>query len=86
MTLTIEEAIARVPLWITAADLKATPLSGAITNENFCIKVDDDVFILCTPGVEPELLGSICSTKYSVSQASGNTGISSEVFLDIEPI
>ena len=32
MTLTIEEAIARVPQWAKAKDLKTSPLTGGITN------------------------------------------------------
>ena len=43
MTLTIEEAIARVPQWANTTDLKSSPLTGGITNENFRIEVNGDV-------------------------------------------
>ncbi|OQY26199.1 MAG: hypothetical protein B6I38_11700 [Anaerolineaceae bacterium 4572_5.1] len=43
MPLTIEEAIARVPQWANATDLKSSPLTGGITNENFRIEVNGDV-------------------------------------------
>lgn len=35
MALSVEEAIARVPKWANADDLKISPLSGGITNNNF---------------------------------------------------
>ena len=50
MTLTIEEAIARAPQWANATDLKASPLTGGILNENFRIEVNVDVFVLRNPG------------------------------------
>lgn len=53
MTPIIEEAIARVPQWASATDLKASPLTGGITNENFPIEVNGDVFVLRIPGQIP---------------------------------
>ena len=58
MTLTIEEAIARVPQWANAKDLRTSPLTGGITNENFRIEVNGDVFVLRNPGADTELLGN----------------------------
>jgi thiamine kinase-like enzyme len=85
MALTIEEAIARVPQWTNATDLKTSPLSGGITNENFRIEVDGDVFVLRIPGADTELLGIVRSTECAVSQAAGKIGIGPEVFYVIEP-
>jgi len=85
MTLTIEEAIARVPQWANATDLKASPLTGGITNENFRIEVNGDVFVLRIPGADTELLGIVRATECAVSQLAGEIGIGPEVFYVIEP-
>ena len=85
MPLTIEEAIARVPLWANATDLKTSPLTGGITNENFRIEVNGDVFVLRIPGADTELLGIVRATECAVSQIAGDIGIGPEVFFVIEP-
>ncbi len=85
MSLTIEEAIARVPQWANATDLKASPLTGGITNENFRIEVGGDVFVLRIPGADTELLGIVRATECAVSQLAGELGIGPEVFYVIEP-
>jgi thiamine kinase-like enzyme len=85
MTLTIEEAIARVPQWANATDLKSSPLTGGITNENFRIEVNGDVFVLRIPGADTELLGIVRATECAVSQLAGDIGIGPEVFFVIEP-
>lgn len=85
MTLTIEAAVARVPQWTNATDLKTSPLTGGITNENFRIEVNGDVFVLRIPGVDTELLGIVRATECAVSQAVGKIGIGPEVFYVIEP-
>ncbi|MEN8173210.1 MAG: choline kinase family protein [Chloroflexota bacterium] len=85
MTLTIEEATARVPAWANATDLKTSPLTGGITNENFRIEVNGDVFVLRIPGADTELLGIVRATECAVSQAAGEIGIGPEVFYVIEP-
>lgn len=85
MTLTIEEAIARVPQWANETDLKSSPLTGGITNENFRIEVNGDVFVLRIPGADTELLGIVRTTECAVSQSAGDIGIGPEVFYVIEP-
>ena len=85
MTLTTEEAIARVPQWTNATDMKVSPLTGGITNENFRIEVNGDVFVLRIPGVDTELLGIDRATECAVSQIAGEIGIGPEVFYVIEP-
>ena len=85
MTLTIDEAIARVPHWTNATELKASPLTGGITNANFRIEVNGDVFVLRIPGADTELLGIVRSAECAVSKAAGEIGIGPEVFYVIEP-
>lgn len=85
MSLTIEEAIARVPQWAKATGLKTSPLTGGITNENFRIEVNGDVFVLRIPGADTELLGIVRAAECAVSQLAGGVGIGPEVFYVIEP-
>ncbi|MBL6962102.1 MAG: phosphotransferase [Anaerolineales bacterium] len=85
MTLTIEEAIARIPQWAKATDLKTSPLTGGITNENFRIEVNGGIFVLRIPGADTELLGIVRATECAVSQMAGNIGVGPKVFYVIEP-
>ena len=85
MSLTIKEAIARVPQWANKTDLKTSPLTGGITNENFRIEVGGDVFVLRIPGADTELLGINRETECAVSQLVGEIGIGPKVFYVIEP-
>jgi len=85
MALTIDEAIARVPHWTRAKDLKISPLTGGITNENFRIEVDGDIFVLRIPGVDTELLGIDRATECAVSQIAGEIEIGPKVYYVIEP-
>ena len=85
MTLTIEEAIARIPQWAKATDLKTSPLTGGITNENFRIEVNGGIFVLRIPGADTELLGIVRATECAVSQMVGDIGIGPKVFYVIEP-
>jgi thiamine kinase-like enzyme len=85
MALTLEEALARVPQWAGAADLKATPLGGGITNNNFRVDVGGNAFVLRIAGEDTELLGINREHEYSANLAAGKLGIAPEVFYFIRP-
>ncbi|HEY5269442.1 MAG TPA: phosphotransferase [Anaerolineales bacterium] len=85
MALTLEEALARVPQWAGASDLKATPLGGGITNCNFRIDVGGEAFVLRIAGVDTELLGINREYEYAANLAAGKLGIAPEVFYFIQP-
>jgi thiamine kinase-like enzyme len=85
MALTLEEAIARVPHWAGASDLKATPLGGGITNNNFRIDVGGESFVLRIAGVDTELLGINREYEYAANLAAGKLGIAPEVYYFIQP-
>jgi thiamine kinase-like enzyme len=85
MALTLEEAIARVPQWAGASDLKATPLGGGITNNNFRIDVGGEAFVLRIAGADTELLGINREYEYAANLAAGKLGIAPEVFHFIRP-
>jgi thiamine kinase-like enzyme len=85
LALTLEEALARVPLWAGVSDLKATPMDGGITNSNFRIEVGGDAFVLRIAGADTELLGINREVEYAANLAAGKSGIAPEVFYFIRP-
>jgi thiamine kinase-like enzyme len=85
MALTLEEALARVPQWAGASDLKATPLGGGITNCNFRVDVGGEAFVLRIAGADTELLGINREYEYAANLAAGKLGIAPEVYYFIRP-
>jgi thiamine kinase-like enzyme len=85
MELTLEQAIARVPQWVGASDLKATPLGGGITNNNFRIDTAGESFVLRIVGANTELLGINREHEYAANLTAGKLGIAPEVFYFIQP-
>jgi len=85
MALTLDEALARVPQWVGARDLKTTPLSGGITNSNFRIDVGGESFVLRIAGADTELLGINREYEFAANLAAGRLGIAPEVFHFIRP-
>jgi thiamine kinase-like enzyme len=85
MPLTLEEAIARVPHWAGAEDLRATPLSGGITNCNYRIDIGGEVFVLRIAGADTELLGINREYEYAANLAAGRLGIAPDVYYFIRP-
>jgi thiamine kinase-like enzyme len=85
MALSLEEALARVPQWAGATDLKATPLGGGITNNNYRIDVGGSAFVLRITGADTELLGINREHEYSANLTAGKLGIAPEVFYFIRP-
>ena len=85
MVLALEEAIARVPHWAGASDLKVTPLSGGITNRNYRINVGGEAFVLRIAGADTELLGINRAYEYEANLAAGRLGIAPQVYYFIQP-
>ena len=85
MTLTLEEAIARVPHWVGVSDLIATRLGGGITNNNFRIDVGGESFVLRIIGADTELLGINRDYEHAANLAAGKLGIAPEVYYLIQP-
>ncbi len=85
ISLTLEEAIARVPGWASANDLKATPLGGGITNNNFRIDVGGEAFVLRIVGADTDLLGINRDHEYAANLTAGQLGIAPEVYYYIQP-
>ena len=85
MALTLDQAIARVPMWRGARDLKTTPLGGGITNQNFRVDVSGESFVLRIGGENTELLGIHREHERAANEAAARIGIAPEVAYFIEP-
>lgn len=86
MTLTpVEEAIARIPLWRDAMDLKVSFLSGGITNRNYRVDVDDASFVLRLSGEKTELLGIDREHECRAQHVAAEAGIAPEVIDFLRP-
>lgn len=85
MGLTLEQALARVPMWRGARDLKTSPLGGGITNQNFRVDVGGESFVLRIGGADTELLGINRQHEWAANTAAARIGIAPEVVYLIEP-
>jgi len=85
MPLTVDEAIARVPQWADADDLKVSSLDGGITNNNFRVDVNGDSFALRIAGNGTDKLGIDREHEYAANLAAGKLGIAPEVVHVIKP-
>jgi len=85
MGLTLEQAIARVPFFANARELKTTPLAGGITNLNYKIDADGKAYVLRITGEGTELLGIRREIEHAANLAAGKLGVAPEVEYFIEP-
>jgi thiamine kinase-like enzyme len=85
MTLTLDEAIARVPFLAGSKDLKSVPLFGGITNLNYRIDADGKSYVLRITGAGTEKLGIRRDVEYQANLAAGRLGVAPEVVYFIEP-
>ena len=84
MTLTLEQAIARVPGW-DVPGLKVTPLGGGITNHNFRVDVGGESFVLRLVGENTDLLGIDREAEYAANRAAAAAGLAPEVVHFLRP-
>src|SRR5579863_9019342 len=61
------------------------PLGGGITNYNFLVKVEADLFVLRVGGKDTELLGIDRRFEHEASRAAAALGIGPEVVAFVEP-
>ncbi|GAB4503578.1 MAG: hypothetical protein Fur0043_05700 [Anaerolineales bacterium] len=85
MGISVEEVIARVPMWAGAKEVKITPLDGGITNSNFRVDVGGEAFALRIAGANTHLLGIDREHEYAANLAAGKLGIAPEVVYVIRP-
>ncbi len=85
MTLTIEQAIARIPFLAQSTNVVTTPLSGGITNLNYKVDADGKSYVLRITGANTEKLGIRRDVEHQANLAAGQLGIAPEVLYYIEP-
>ncbi len=73
MTLTIEQAIARVPFLASAKDVKKIELGGGITNQNFKVDYDGKSCVIRITGANTELLGIRREVEHAANKAAGSS-------------
>jgi thiamine kinase-like enzyme len=84
MTLSLEQALARVPQWKGVSDIKTSPIGGGITNHNYRVDVGGESYFLRLPGASTELLGINRDYEYAANLAAGKLGIAPEVVYFIQ--
>lgn len=85
MTLTIQEAIARVPQWEGQKIKKISSLGGGITNLNYKVDVGGESFVVRITGAKTELLGIDRKNEHIANVLAGELGIAPEVVYFIQP-
>lgn len=85
MALTLEQALARVPFFADAKELKTAPLTGGITNLNYKVEADGRSYVLRITGADTELLGISRKVEHTANLAAGRLGVAPEVMYFIEP-
>jgi len=73
---TAEEIAARV--W-PDRDFALEPLGGGITNHNFKVTLDGEVYVLRIAGADTELLGIDRHAEHAAAQAAAEVGVGPEV-------
>jgi thiamine kinase-like enzyme len=81
----VEEAIARIPMWKEAKDLKVSLLRGGITNYNYRVDVGGESFALRISGDKTELLGINREYECRSQTIAAELGIAPEVVYFLEP-
>jgi len=75
----VEEAIARVPMWQDATDLKVSLLRGGMTNYNYRVDVGGKSFALRISGDNTEMLGIDRENEYRANLIAGELEVAPEV-------
>ena len=73
-----EQAAARVSLW-QGSEIKLSPLSGGLTNENYLVEAGRERFVMRLPGRSTELLAIDRANEIYNTKAAATTGIGPKV-------
>jgi len=74
----VDEAVSRVSLW-RAREVRVTPLSGGLTNENYLVEVGGQRYVMRLPGQSTELLSIDRANEIYNTKAAATTGIGPKV-------
>jgi thiamine kinase-like enzyme len=75
----LSSVVQAMPGWSEAARLKAAPIPGGITNQNFRVEVDGQAFFVRLAGKDTELLGIDRQAERRAAEAAAGVGIGPEV-------
>jgi thiamine kinase-like enzyme len=78
-----DEAVARVSLW-KGDDVRISPLSGGLTNENYLVSAAGMRYVVRVPGQSTELLAIDRANEVHNTRAAATTGIGPKV-LEVIP-
>jgi len=73
-----EEAVRRVALW-KGREVRVTPLSGGLTNENYIVESGAQRYVMRLPGKSTELLSIDRANEVYNTKAAATTGIGPKV-------
>ena len=73
-----DEAAARVSLW-RGKQVRISPLSGGLTNENYLVESDGSRYVMRLPGQSTELLSIDRENEVYNTKAAASTGIAPKV-------
>jgi len=79
MPITIEEAIARIPLLAKASAFAVALLPGGISNFNYRVDVDGESFVVRIAAEDTALFGVDRQREYRCTVAASQTGVAPEV-------
>ena len=85
MSLTVEQAIARVPMWQGISKITTSHLDGGITNHNFRVDVAGESFHVRLAGENTGMLGINREHEYHAGRLASEAGIAPEVIYFIRP-
>ena len=74
----IEEAVSKIKDW-EGKDISVQPLSGGLTNSNFCVTVDGTPYFVRVPGKSTELLAIDRKNEVHNSRAATEAGVAPRV-------
>ena len=81
---TVEEILTRVPQWRGLQPTTAF-LAGGITNKNYRVEVNGELFVLRVNGANTQLLGISRLQEYAASMGAASIGVGPEVIYFSEP-
>jgi len=84
MTLSLEDAINKVPMWRNKK-IATTFLAGGITNKNYRVEVNGESFVIRLGGANTEHLGIDRNVERDATAAAASLGIAPEVIYFLEP-
>jgi aminoglycoside phosphotransferase (APT) family kinase protein len=75
----LNTAIGAVPEW-AGRRIVTTPITEGLTNRNFRVDVDDEVFVVRLAGVDTHLLGIDRDSEHAAGRAAAAAGVGPEIF------